>query len=467
MTRLLTLAELLTASGGKLAGNGSNLDLVFSDIVYDSREVQPGYLFVALQGETSDGHNYLRSAIERGATAVILRQDWLEQNPESLPVPAVVVPDTLAAFQKVAGWWRSQYPDLEVIGITGSVGKTSTKELVAAVLSQHYKTFKSPKSYNNEFSLMPVMFDIQPEHELAVIEMGCGWGFGELRRVCTVARPRIGVILNISQSHLGRMGTIENIAKAKSEILEDLPADGWAILNGDDFRVRELANLTKAKPFFFGSDAGFDLWADEVQSLGLEGISFTAHYQGEARFLRLPLIGRHNVQTALVAIAVGLLNKLDWQEIEAGLNDPAARVRLLLKPGLNDSIILDDCYNASAVSMLAALDLVADTPVKSRKLALLGDMLELGDFTEEAHRLIGRRAAQVVSHLIVVGELAQIIGQEALRSGLAENQVTFAESKAAAAEILQKTLAPGDLLLVKASRGIALEHVVAKLTITE
>lgn len=435
---------------------------VIAKAVYDSRQVEPGSLFVALPGENSDGHQYIEAAIKGGASALLVRQDWLESQTVLPDVPIIAVADTLKAFQQLAGWWRSQFPRLNVIGITGSVGKTSTKELIAAVLGQRYNVFKSYKSYNNEYSLMPLILQLQEEHEQAVLEMGAGWEFGELTRVCEIVRPNIGVTLGVSHSHFGRMGSLENIAKNKAELTQSLPADGWAVLNGDDFRVKAMANMTIARPFFYGSDPTFDLWADEIETFGLEGIAFTAHYQGKAHRLRLPLLGRHNVQTASAAIAVGLLCGLGWDEIEAGLNDPQARVRLLVLPGINGSTIIDDSYNASPVSTVAALDLLQDTPAKGRKLAFLADMLELGDYTEEGHRVVGRRVAQVAEQLVVMGELGQIVGQEALKSGLKENQVTFAANKADATRILQEKLQAGDLLLVKASRGIALEEVVEK-----
>lgn len=466
MTRLLTLANLHEATGGRLVWDkgGNPSDLSFPKVVYDSREVEPGSLFAALPGENSDGHNFISGALANGAAALLVSEEWLESQAELPEVPCVAVPRTLAALQQVAGWWRAQLPELQVTGITGSVGKTSTKELTAAVLSQHFPVFKSYKSFNNEHSLMPLILQLQPEHRQAVIEMGCGWELGELRRICAVARPQIGVILGVSHSHLARMRTLENIAKAKAELIESLPPEGWAVLNGDDTRVRAMSNLTPARPFFYGSDPSFDLWADEIETFGLDGVAFTAHYRGEARRLRLPLRGRHSVQTALAASAVGLLCGLDWEQIEAGLKDPEAQTRIMVRSGPNGARLLDDCYNASPVSTLAALELIADTPVQGQKLALLGDMLELGEYTEEGHRLVGRRAAQVLDQLIVAGELGQIIGLEALDHGLDKRRVYFARDKADAAEFLLNNLQAGDLLLVKASRGIALEDVIACLT---
>ncbi|NWJ44476.1 MAG: UDP-N-acetylmuramoyl-tripeptide--D-alanyl-D-alanine ligase [Chloroflexi bacterium] len=488
MKKLLTLPELIRATGGKLymplpglnqsGGNLPDNHLIanypdistltsenptYSKVVYDSRQVVPGTLFVALSGENTDGHNYIEAAIAAGASTLLVRKNWLATQ-ENLPaVPVVAVEDTLKSFQQLAADWRAQYSTLNVVGITGSVGKTSTKELAVAVLNQRYHVFKSPKSYNNEYSLMPVLLELQEEYQQAVIEMGCGWEFGELTRVCAVAKPHIGVELGVSHSHVGRMGSLENLAKNKAELVQSLPPDGWAVLNGDDPLVKAMASQTQAQVFYYGFDPSFDLWASDIQTNGLEGIAFTANYKGLKYHLRLPLPGRHNVYTALAASAIGLLCGLNWDEIEQGLKDTSAQIRVLVKPGLNGSVIIDDCYNASAVSTVAALDLLADTKTQGRKIAMLGDMLELGYYTEEAHRIVGRRAAQVVDILVVTGESSRFTAEEALKSGLRQEQVIFTETKREATQILRDLLQQNDYLLVKASRGIALEEVIAGL----
>lgn len=459
-----TPSALYSATSNVLTSPESTL--TFEKVVYDSREVLPGALFVALPGEVTDGHLFIEEALKRGATAFLVRENWASKQ-EALSANAtwLVVPDTLTAFQKLAAYWRNQFPDLNVIGITGSVGKTSTKELVAAVLGQRYHVFKSPKSVNTEQSLLPVLLKLQAEDQQAVIEMGAGYVFGELERLCSVAKPRIGLVLNVSHSHLGRMGSLENIARNKSELVRSLPSaakGGIAVLNGDDVRVKAMAMLTSARPFYYGLRPQFDLWASEIEGFGLDGIAFTANYNGEQRRLRLPLLGKHSVHTALAAAAIGLLCDLSWDEIEAGLKDRAAQVRLVVLAGLNGSTIIDDSYNASAVSSVAALDLLEDTTVAGRKLAVLGDMLELGTFEEEAHRIVGRRAAMVAEKLVVVGPLAQTIGQEAIANGLPAEQVLFAGGKDEVVEWLKRELQPGDHLLIKASRGAGLEEIVER-----
>jgi UDP-N-acetylmuramoyl-tripeptide--D-alanyl-D-alanine ligase len=436
--------------------------LTFTKVVYDSRQVAPETLFVALPGETTDGHNYISDAIKKGAAACLVSEGWWQsQTDRNYPVPLVVVPDTLRAFQAVAKWWRGQYPQLKVIGVTGSVGKTSTKELIAAVLAQRFKVFRSPKSFNNETSLMPVLLELQPEDEVAVIELGEAFLFEEITRVCAIIEPSVGVVTNVSHSHFERMGSLDNIAKSIGELPQALPVNGQLFLNGDDERVLAMAKQTVAKVAFYGTSAEFDLWADDIQTFGLEGIAFTARRGAEKHHLRLSLLARHNVYTALAAISVGWYFGLTWAEIERGLLDPQAVLRLVTLPGLNGSIIVDDRYNASAVSMVAALGLVKDTPVRGRKIGVLGDIYELGDYTRTAHEIVGREAAQVLDVLLVVGELGAITGRTALAAGFPADRVIFTD-KAGAAEWLQNELQEGDLCLIKASRGMALEDVVEK-----
>ncbi len=472
-----SLAGIHTLPGDKVSHSNSNTGvlvapagtLTIEKVVYDSREVSAGTLFVALPGENSDGHLYISQAVANGAAACLVQREWLVRQIDPAPQIAwIAVEETLPAFQRLAAYWRNRFTDLPVIGITGSVGKTSTKELLAAVLGQRFQVFKTPKSVNTEQSILPVLLKLSASDQVAVIEMGAGYVLGELARLCQVARPRIGVVLNVSHSHIGRMGSLDNIALNKSELVRSLPDaanGGIAVLNGDDERVRAMAAVTPARPFFYGTQPEFDLWASEIETFGLAGISFVAHYQGQMRRLRLPLPGRHNVYTALAAAAVGLLSGLGWDEIEKGLADPSARVRLLVLPGLNGSTIIDDSYNASAVSTVAALDLLDNTSLTTagaRKIAVLGDMLELGDFTEEAHRIVGRRVAQVADWLLVVGPFSQTTAQTAIESGFPADRVIVAASKAEIVEWLQAELHNGDCVLVKASRGSGLEEIVEK-----
>jgi UDP-N-acetylmuramoyl-tripeptide--D-alanyl-D-alanine ligase len=347
-----------------------------------------------------------------------------------------------------------------VIGITGSVGKTTTKEATAAVLSRRYRTLKNPRSYNSESTLPIVLLQLDDQYEVAVLEMGM-YQPGDIAFLAQLARPSIGIVTNVGPSHMERVGSIEAIANTKAELVEALPADGHAILNIDDPRVANMAERTQAKPFLFGLDPAADLWADDIQSSGLEGISFRAHHAGEAVTLRLPLIGRHSVHTALAAASTGLLLGLGWDAIIDGLRDSSAQLRLLAVPGYNGSTLIDDTYNASPASSLAALNLLSE--LSGRHVAVLGDMLELGQVEEAAHRMVGARVAEVAQLLITIGDRADWIADEARLAGMPSNAIHQAASRGEAASLLRTLITPGDTILIKGSRGMAMETIVAEL----
>jgi len=347
-----------------------------------------------------------------------------------------------------------------VIGITGSVGKTSTKEVTASVLRRRYRTLKNPRSYNTEATLPIALLQLTADHDVAMLEMGT-FGPGEITLLAQIARPHIGIVTNVGPSHMERMGSIETIALAKSELVQALPANGHAILNIDDPHVRAMANRTPAQPFFYGLDSAADLWADTIESRGLEGITFRVHHAGESVVLKLPLLGRHSVHTALAATAAGLLLGLGWDAIVEGLRDESAQLRLLAVPGANGATLIDDTYNASPASSLAALNLLAD--LDGRRIVALGDMLELGSFEEEAHRMVGRRVAEVADQLIVVGRRARWIADEAAKCGMPRKGIIIAETNQDVITLLRELMRPGDYVLIKGSRGVVMEQIVAAL----
>ncbi|PMP77241.1 MAG: UDP-N-acetylmuramoylalanyl-D-glutamyl-2, 6-diaminopimelate--D-alanyl-D-alanine ligase, partial [Roseiflexus castenholzii] len=284
---------------------------------------------------------------------------------------------------------------------------------------------------------------------------------GEIAHLAALARPRLGIVTNVGPSHLERMGSIEAIQRAKSELPQALPEDGFAILNIDDPRVRAMAEVTRARPFFYGLDPAADLWADAIESRGLQGVSFRVHYQGDGLHLTLPLLGRHSVHTALAAASAGLLLGMEWEAIIAGLRSEGAQLRLLAVPGINQTTLIDDTYNASPASMQAALNLLAE--LDGRRIAILGDMLELGSIEEEAHRMVGARAAEVAQILIAVGQRARWIANEAQQAGLPADQVYAVDDNDAAAHLARNLLAPGDFVLIKGSRGMFMETIVSQL----
>jgi UDP-N-acetylmuramoyl-tripeptide--D-alanyl-D-alanine ligase len=304
------------------------------------------------------------------------------------------------------------------------------------------------------------LLQLAADHEVAVLEMGT-FGPGEITLLTQLARPQIGIVTNVGPSHLERMGSIEVIAQAKGELVQALPADGRAILNIDDPYVRAMAERAAARPFFYGLDPAADLWADQIESHGLEGITFRAHHAGEAVVLKLPLLGRHSVHTALAATAAGLLLDMGWDAIVAGLRDESAQLRLLAVPGVGGATLIDDTYNASPTSSLAALNLLAD--LDGRRIVALGDMLELGSFEEEAHRMVGRRVAEVADLLIVVGQRARWIAEEAASCGMPQSCITSATTNQEVIVLLRELMRPGDYVLVKGSRGVVMEGIVAAL----
>jgi UDP-N-acetylmuramoyl-tripeptide--D-alanyl-D-alanine ligase len=260
---------------------------------------------------------------------------------------------------------------------------------------------------------------------------------------------------------LERLGSIEAIAQAKSELVEALPADGVAILNYDDERVRPMAGLTRARVLYYGLDAAADLWADDIRSEGLEGVRFQLHYRTEWMHMQVPLLGRHSVHTALRATAVGLAEGMSWDQILEGLQDRRAPLRLVAVPGPQGSTLLDDTYNANPESTIAALNLLAE--LEGRKIAVLGDMLELGPYEESGHRKVGLRAMDVADILVTVGELGRIIGNEARRNGMPVDRLRLCASNDEAVEFLKQAIRPGDMVLVKGSRGLHMEDIVAAL----
>jgi UDP-N-acetylmuramoyl-tripeptide--D-alanyl-D-alanine ligase len=460
------LENVLTGSGAVLRGGLAD-DTVFTKIERDARQAQPGDLFIALRGERFDGHDFVGDAAAAGAAAALVRRDWADAHSEP-PLPLLVVDDPLSALQRLAGWWRAQLSDLLVVGVTGSVGKTSTKETVASVLSRLGPTHRSPGNLNSEIGLPLSLLDVTPEHHAAVFEMGGAYALGEIRLLAEIARPRIGVVTNIHPVHLERMGSIEAIAETKAELVDALPDDGWAILNGDDPRVKAMAERCCGQVIFYGLGAGNDVRASAVESEGLEGTSFWLDLAGETNRVKVPLIGGHAVELALAAIGVGHAVGMDLGDMLQGLTEPGVQVRLLVLPGPNGSRLIDDTYNASTPSMMSALGLL-EMMHPQRAIAVLGDMRELGEISEAEHVTVGRRAGEVADLIVTYGELARIIAREAAstdgRFDAGPPVVTsFAlDQREELIGYLLHELRAGDVVLLKGSRGLQMEGIVGRL----
>ena len=471
---MLTLADALEA----LTNTRPVADHVITEAAIDSRQVIPGSLFIAIPGERTDGHDFLGDAFKRGASFALIQRDVpdasfrtldlrgdLTVNPaENLEPPLCLrVDNSLSALQQIARFWRRKL-DLRVIGITGSVGKSSTKEMVAEVLGQRYRTLKSPGNLNNEIGLPMTILRLGTGYERAVLEMGF-YVPGEISFLCNIALPVVGIVTNVGTVHAERAGSQEAIYQGKSELVQSLPPapQGTAILNFDDPWVRKMEEKTRARVFFYGLSPEADLWADEIQGLGLEGIRFQLHYQSETLHVRVPLIGRHSVHTALRAAAAGLVEGLTWQEIFEGLRQGHTQLRLVAVRSQNGALLLDDTYNASPESMLAALNLLDE--LDGRKIAVLGDMLELGPYEKQGHEMIGLRAARVANVLITLGPRAHMIAESARRSGLNKSNILEFEELAPIVDWLDNNLKNTDVALIKGSHGLRMDRIVAALEV--
>lgn len=448
-------------------------DQVVSDVGVDSRKMIPGALFVAVPGESEDGHDYLDDAFNKGASYAFIQHQVPEHHQvvdlrpgrkvkfsEAVEPPVCfMVEDTIKALQEVARLWRRKL-HVRVIGITGSVGKSTTKELAASVLKQRHRTLKNPGNLNNEIGLPMTLWRMSHGHDRAVLEMGF-YVPGEIKFLCEIARPSVGVVTNIGTVHAERAGSIDKIARGKAELVEALPPapEGVAILNYDDQLVRAMAEKTDARIFYYGLDPEADLWADNVEGLGLEGIRFQLHYRQETLHLRVPLIGRHSVHTALRAAAVGLVEGLSWQEIVNGLRTGHTQLRLVAVKSKEGALLLDDTYNASPQSMLAALNLLEE--MEGRKIAVLGDMLELGPYEQQGHEKVGIRAAEVADSLVTLGERARIIARAASRAGMTGDQIRSFSENDQVIDYLEGVLREDDVVLFKGSHSMRMDRIVS------
>ncbi|NJR66024.1 MAG: UDP-N-acetylmuramoyl-tripeptide--D-alanyl-D-alanine ligase [Leptolyngbyaceae cyanobacterium CRU_2_3] len=420
------------------------LPLLATGMVTDSRNVQPTQVFLALRGERFDGHGFVLAAIQQGAIAAIV--DHIVDQSVSTHLPLILVKDTLQAYQAIARWWRDQF-QIPVIAITGSVGKTTTKEMIAAVLSTQGHVLKTQANHNNEIGVPQTLLQLEPNHDYAVIEMGMR-ASGEIALLTQIARPDIAVITNVGTAHIGRLGSEQAIANAKCELLQELRPTGVAILNHDNARlISTAAKVWQGKTITYGLEGG-DLQGELVEPGILRVAGMT---------LPLPLPGRHNALNYLAALAVAKALHLNWLSLAQGISVelPKGRAHRLELP--NDIVILDETYNAGLESMAAALQLLAETP-GHRRIAVLGTMKELGDRSLEFHHQIGTLARHLNLDLLLI--LAEEAESQAMASGadpLASEQFSHPDEVVIR---LRQMVKAGDRLLFKASRAVGLDRVV-------
>ncbi len=457
---MIELHHLLAATGGGIHTAGSTsyaAAQVFADFAYDSRIVQPNELFVAVITETGDGHEYLLAACEAGATGLLCQRPLAEVPPG---VTCILVDNTQQALLDYASYILRQQA-VEVVGITGSVGKTSTKEAVAAVLGAGQPVFKSYGNYSGRFGLPIALGRLRPEQQLAVLEIA-GDRYDEVRHLAEITRPRVGIVTNIAESHLASFGSLEQIVREKGRLIEALPADGTAILNADDPRVAAMAERTQARVLTYGLHAEADLLGDGVQ-VTPAGTSLQVHWRGETHLLSIPFLGAHHAYTVLAAVAAGLVYGVPWEAMAralASVERLPGRTRLL--PGLNDALLLDDSYSAIPTSALAALETLRALPAQ-RRFVVLGDMVDLGEAAEEGHRQVGQRVADVADRLITKGDLAHHAADAARGTGMSSAALFVAYTDEDVVQSLADELGPGDLVLLKGSAEARLERVTRRL----
>lgn len=454
----VTVEQIVGWSQGQLIHGDEKREM--TGVSTDSRRLKRSECFVALKGERFDGHDFVESAVQSGASAVVIEKEYVNTCQEQLSstVALIAVPDTTRALSDIARGYRSMF-DIPIVAVTGSNGKTSTKDMIAAVLGQVWAVLATEKNFNNQIGLPLTLLGLEPRHGVAVVELGMS-NLGEIASLAQTAQPTIGVVTNVGPVHLENLGTIERVADAKAELVEALPNDGLAVLNGDDERVRAMAQRTKADVITFGFSEGVDARAMSVESNGLMGSRFVLQYKGRQTPIRLEAPGRHLVQNACAAAVVAHSLGIDERVVAEALTTfRMGEMRLdvsRLKEGIT---LVNDAYNASPLSVRAALEVLAETESK-RRVAVLGDMLELGSLTESAHRQIGADAAlRGVNVLVAVGDQRGFIASGAREAGLDPGCITEVRDANEAAQVLVQTVQPHDLILLKGSRGVGLERV--------
>lgn len=459
----MTAVELLKITGGTIV-NGSR-ETKINRISLDSRNLCKGDLFIPIQGSNHDGHNFIAQALHGGAIG-FLSNRWDEKLKKSLAdgfgnsTLAIVVEDTLQALQAIAKHIRDKL-DVEVIGITGSTGKTCTKDMIASVLAQARNVVSTEKNYNNEIGVPLTILKANESTEILVVEMAMR-GVGQIRQLAEIVQPTMGLVTNVGKTHFELLGSEEKIADAKSELVEAIPSEGMVILNADDKWTEKLRRLSSAPVVTYGVSESAEFKAVDIQTDAEGRPSFRIVTDSNELSLSLPFPGRHNVYNALAACAVASEIHISQARIKRGLETCAiSEMRMQVFNTPDGVIIINDAYNASPTSMKAALETLSDLAGKKRKIAVLGDMLELGTLSEMAHFKIGELVSDSkVDILITVGEKSKRIAVGAMSKGMSLRQVIQCEKTLEASAVLADQVKPGDVVLIKASRGMELEKAV-------
>ena len=434
----------------------------FTDIVTDTRKIVPGALFVALKGERFNGEDFAAQAVEQGAAGVLVGSEYRQQPGEFGATLIKAVADTQLAYQQLAAFWRRKF-DIPVIAITGSNGKTTTKDMTAAVLSARFPVLKTQGNFNNEIGMPYTLLQLNDMHRAAVVEIGMR-GLGQIAALAPFAAPEIGIVTNVGETHIELLGSLENIAKAKAELVEAIPAGGTVILNNDNPYTAAMKDKAKAgvRIVTFGIDNDADIKAAALIShAGKTFFQCRIGREGEQRQLSIPMLGRHNVSNALAAVAAGYVLGLTAEQIGEGLESLEMTGMRFEYRRIGAYNIINDAYNASPMSMEASLTTLKEIAADKgkRSIAVLGDMLELGHVAVPAHQKVGQQAAAAgVCGLITLGEMGREIARGAREAGL-EAVYSFATHEEAAAK-LRELLQPEDTILFKGSRGMKMETII-------
>ncbi len=458
--RKTTIEQILAATGGRLIQRApGSEEKTITGVKHDSREVEKGDMFVAVVGENQDGHRYIPQVAAGGCETVLVshRTGWMEElEKKGMSLNAILVDDTVAAAGRLAKWYLESL-DIEKVAVTGSVGKTSTRDMIYYVLSEKYNCGRNLKNYNNNIGLPLSIFRFDSSTQAAVLEMGMD-AFGEIEYLSDIVQPRIGVITNIGVAHMEKLGSREGIFRAKMEITKNIAGardNGTLIFAGDETYLTKERTAGDYSQLEVGSGPEADLIISDVDDFGIEGIEFNVEFKGETAKARLPVPGVHNAVNAGMALAVGKCLGVSLEEGIAGLSKAELTGSRLKKIQGKSIRIIDDTYNANPDSMNSAIDVLAGSPAE-RRVAVLGDMFELGEDTLMQHRKVGEHAAQMHIDLVIgIGNLAEEIAKGA--SG-----IHFAD-KESFKKVIDEYIAPGDLVLVKASRGMKMEEIVSEL----
>jgi UDP-N-acetylmuramoyl-tripeptide--D-alanyl-D-alanine ligase len=452
--------DCMDVVGGKLF-QGSP-DKVFRGVSINSRTVEEEELFVCIQGERFDGHNFLGEAIKKGAAGVILSNpSYLSEDMTGKGNSPFVIQsqNTLRALQDLASYQRARFP-FQIVAVTGTNGKSTTKEMIASIIETKYKTLKTQGNLNNHIGLPLTLLARKPEHEVGVLEMGMS-AAGEIKRLAEIARPDIGVITNISAGHLEQLKTVKDVQAAKGELFDSLDKEGTAIINADDPLVVELAKSLRAKKITYGIEQSADVQASNIQNKGSRGFTFIAKIFNQTIFVNLSQIGYCNIHNALAALATGHTLGISGKDMSRGLENYQQIPQRNEQIHYEGVTLINDAYNANPQSMRAAIKTLSEFDTQGKRFLVIGDMLELGPLSESAHHELGQEITlSNLDHLVTVGPLASLVAESAKKNSRHPLQIGKFKTHAEAVSYLLRNVNKGDCLLIKGSRGAKMENVI-------